>query len=107
MACVQGELDQMSVVAGTAFVQGGWDAGPNRLNGIISGSIGWGGAGGSGIWFHPEANVGFGYTVTGFAAGLNGDQNRMAPILQALAKSPAFEGGLAPATETRLAAAKL
>jgi len=49
-------------------------------------------AGGSALWFDPKTNVGFGYTVTGFAAGYNGDQNRLGPIFTALMKGKAFAG---------------
>ena len=79
------ELNTMSVVTGTAFVQGGWDASPN-----VGPGYGWGGAGGSALWFEPKENIGFGYSVTGFAAGFNGDQQRLTPGIRALFKSPAF-----------------
>ena len=92
------ELNKMSVVTGTAFVQGGFDSSPN-----VGPGFGWGGAGGSSIWFDPKEDVGFGYTVTGFAAGFSGDQNRLGPIVEALMKkSPAFA-----ASRAARAAAKL
>ena len=60
------ELNRMSVVTGTAFVQGGYDSSPN-----VGPGVGWGGAGGPALWFDPTVNVGFGYTVTVFVAGYN------------------------------------
>ena len=46
--------------------------------------------GGSSLWFNPAENIGFGYACTGFAAGINGDANRLEPINAALRDSPAF-----------------
>ena len=52
--------------------------------------FGWGGAGGSNLWFNPTENIGFGYTCTGFAMGINGDAVRVEPIKEALLASPAY-----------------
>ena len=48
----------------------------------------WGGAGGSSLWFNPSENLAFGYACTGFAAGINGDANRLDPINAALRTTP-------------------
>ena len=50
---------------------------------------------------------GFGYTVIGFAARVNGDQNRLEPITQMLRKSPAFVAAWNADTDARIATAKL
>lgn len=64
-------------MAETIFVQGGWC--------VVGRDIyGWGGAGGSVIQFSPVKKTGFGYTCTGFAGGLSGDQDRVGPIVRAL-----------------------
>ncbi len=64
-------------MAESIFVQGGWG---------VTGrdTYGWGGAGGSVIQFSPVKRVGFGYSCTGFADGLSGDQDRVGPLVQAL-----------------------
>ena len=64
-------------MAASNFVQGGW--------GVVARNIyGWGGAGGSVIQFGPARGLGVGYTCTGFAGGLSGDQDRVGPISRAL-----------------------
>ncbi|MDA1300981.1 MAG: serine hydrolase [Proteobacteria bacterium] len=64
-------------MAASNFVQGGWGV-------VARGTFGWGGAGGSVIQFSPERGIGLGYTCTGFAGGLSGDQDRVGPIGKAL-----------------------
>jgi CubicO group peptidase (beta-lactamase class C family) len=85
-------LPELNFMGATAFCQGGWDdfTHPLGRNSMLYGSaaFGWGGAGGSIIWFNPAENIGFGYSVTGFAAGLNGDQMRGEPLLRALQGTP-------------------
>ena len=85
---------------------GGWDSfcaaerGERAVAGAVkrygSAGYGWGGLGGSAIWFNPEENIGFGYSVTGAVEGLTGDQNRTDPILLALMES-IDAAGAAPA----------
>ena len=38
--------------------------------------------------FNPVERIGFGYAVTGFADGLNGDQMRGVPIIKAMQGTP-------------------
>lgn len=64
-------------MAETIFVQGGWSVAGRDI-------YGWGGAGGSVIQFSPTKKTGFGYTCTGFAGGLSGDQDRVGPLVRAL-----------------------
>jgi CubicO group peptidase (beta-lactamase class C family) len=64
-------------MAETIFVQGGWCV-------LGRDTYGWGGAGGSVLQFSPAHSMGFGYTCTGFAVGLSGDQDRVGPIVRAL-----------------------
>ena len=62
----------------THFVQGGWDSfcaearGPRGQAGAQkrygTAAFGWGGLGGSAIWFNPVEKIGFGYSVTGVCA---------------------------------------
>ena len=92
-AMPRGGEDQF-MMGHTHFVQGGWDAfcATERGERAVataqkrygSAAYGWGGFGGSAIWFNPVKNIGFGYSVTGAVKGLIGDQNRMDPILVAL-----------------------
>ena len=42
--------------------------------------------------------IGFGYAITGFVGGFNGDQNRAASILRGLQQTPAMEGADGAAT---------
>ena len=99
----------------TAFVAGGFDAFNRRtaapgtpdfpeLHPSIdrrelppewhgSDAFGWGGAGGSSIWFNPVENIGLGYAITGFASGVDGFPNRLRPVVQALYEAtPALAG---------------
>ena len=49
---------------------------------------GWGGFGGSSLWFNPHDNIGFAYTVTGGNDGVaNGDAERTNPIYLAIRQS--------------------
>eukprot|EP01046_Picozoa_sp_COSAG06_P045783 COSAG06_NODE_6384_length_2956_cov_5.115156_1_plen_132_part_00 len=98
----------------TAFVQGGFDAflrrdglnlvGPmERMrpeNWTMHGTdaYGWGGAGGSIIWWNPVEQIGFGYAITGFVGGFNGDQNRASSVLRGLQRTPAMGGADGAAT---------
>ena len=61
-------------------------------------AYGWGGAGGSIIWMNPVEQIGFGYAITGFVGGFNGDQNRASSILRGLHQTPAMEGATGAAT---------
>ena len=91
----------------THFVQGGWDSfcaearGPRAQAGAQkrygSSAFGWGGLGGSAIWFNPVENLGFGYSVTGAVQGLTGDQNRTDPILLAVMEAVRAGDGSAAA----------
>ena len=42
------------------------------------------------LCLQPVEQIGFGYAITGFAGGFNGDQNRAASILKGLAQTPAM-----------------
>jgi|EP01046_Picozoa_sp_COSAG06_P042491 hypothetical protein len=120
----------------SAFVQGGWNAHhhPREPKGIPPGPVsklhgsagyGWGGLGGSSIWFNPVENIGFGCkrvlhvnallflcrffsfffdpfawlcadAVTGASAGLSGDEDRVGPLLVALQGTPCMAGATPP-----------
>ena len=42
------------------------------------------------LCLQPIEQIGFGYAITGFAGGFNGDQNRAASIPKGLAQTPAM-----------------
>lgn len=68
--------------------QGGWESHQNLPTTYQpKGSFGWGGAGGSNVFFHPGKNIGFAFAMTGYstASALNGDF-RSASLRRALFK---------------------
>ena len=76
-------------MAQSVFVQGGAQAShltqAATLGKVVGKeSFGWGGLGGSALWFNPVDEIGFGYAVTGATFGLAGDPGRLGPIYDAL-----------------------
>jgi CubicO group peptidase (beta-lactamase class C family) len=76
-------------LAQSVFVQGGAQAShltqAATLGKVVGKeSFGWGGLGGSALWFNPVDEIGFGYAVTGATFGLAGDPGRLGPIYDAL-----------------------
>ena len=71
---------QPFMMCDTSFVQGGWNCHthPREPKGLPPGPVstvhgtagyGWGGLGGSNLWFNPVENIGFGYSCTGASEG--------------------------------------
>ena len=46
----------------------------------------------------PVEQIGFGYAITGFVGGFNGDQNRASSVLRGLQRTPAMGGADGAAT---------
>ena len=63
---------------------------------------GWGGLGGSALWFNPVDQIGFGYTVTGASFGLAGDPGRLGPIYAALNSALGTSPGASASARPRL-----